>query len=236
MANIYIYSDESGTFDYKHCEYFVYGGVVFLNKEERDLAIREYLSLERNIRKYELNNEKGEIKASKISNRSKRRLLGVHRRCECFPFSIVIHSPNLKQKENISNNSKTKQRYLDWAYKMGVKKVLLELIHKKKINPDDENSLFFFMDEHQSATDGKYELRESLDMEFNLGTYNYDWNVFYGPLFSKHKAQIQCEFCDSKTNVMVRFADIISNYSWHKALDGKISDCASEGFTVKMLP
>ena len=32
--DIYVYSDESGVFDINHNEYYVYGGVIFLNKNE----------------------------------------------------------------------------------------------------------------------------------------------------------------------------------------------------------
>jgi hypothetical protein len=30
------------------------------------------------------------------------------------------------------------------------------------------------MDEHTTATDGRYELREALEMELKIGPYNYD--------------------------------------------------------------
>ncbi len=238
MSCIYIYSDESGTFDYKHCKYFVYGGVVFLSKKEKNLATREYLSIEREIRKRKerFNNPEEEIKASKLNNASKRRLLGVYKRCICYPFAIVIHSPSLKQKENIAKSTKTKQRYLDWAYKIGIKKVLEELINKGEINPNSDNQIRFFMDEHQSATDGRYELQEALDAELNIGTFNYDWMKFYGPIFPNKRAQIICEFCDSKTNVMIRLADIIANYAWHKSLSDKKQDLIENGFITKFLP
>lgn len=36
--NLYIYSDESGVFDNKHEKYFVFGGLIFLSKFEKDNA------------------------------------------------------------------------------------------------------------------------------------------------------------------------------------------------------
>jgi len=35
---IFIYSDESGVFDKKHNDLFVYGGIILLSKEQRDQA------------------------------------------------------------------------------------------------------------------------------------------------------------------------------------------------------
>lgn len=35
--NIYVYSDESGVFDKAHNDYFVFGGLILLGTEERDV-------------------------------------------------------------------------------------------------------------------------------------------------------------------------------------------------------
>ena len=51
--NIYIYSDESGVFDQKHNDFFVFGGLVFLDKESRDNETRKYMHAERVIRDIE---------------------------------------------------------------------------------------------------------------------------------------------------------------------------------------
>lgn len=133
MSNIYIYSDESGTFDYKHCEYFVYGGIVFLSKKDRDQASREYVALEKILRETIFDGSQEEIKANKLTLKEKRRLLSVSKKPYSYRFAIITHSPSLRQKDNISNNPKTKQRYLDWAYKMGIKKVVKHLIENKKM-------------------------------------------------------------------------------------------------------
>lgn len=236
MANIYIYSDESGTFDYKNYKYFVYGGILFLSKETKDEASRRYLSVERMIRKCFSFRKSEEIKASKIPFKLRKKLLAVYKKQESYPFCIVIKLNDLKQKETISSHPKSKQRYMDWAYKMGIKALLKRLISESKIDINQQNNIFFMADEHQSATDGRYELKEALEQELNIGTYNFDWGKFFEPIFYKVPAVIDFNFCNSETTTLVRLADIISNYSWHKALDGKISDCVSEGFTVKMLP
>ena len=43
--DIYVYSDESGVFDINHNEYYVYGGVIFLNKNDRDVMNRKYKNI-----------------------------------------------------------------------------------------------------------------------------------------------------------------------------------------------
>lgn len=38
--NLFIYSDESGVFDKAHNKYYVYAGLIFFNKKDKDDAIR----------------------------------------------------------------------------------------------------------------------------------------------------------------------------------------------------
>lgn len=46
--NIYIYSDESGVFDKEHNDYFVFGGLILLGKEEKENWSRKYSSIKEN--------------------------------------------------------------------------------------------------------------------------------------------------------------------------------------------
>lgn len=39
---IFVYSDESGVFDVKHNKYYVYSGVIFLNKNNKDVENKKY--------------------------------------------------------------------------------------------------------------------------------------------------------------------------------------------------
>lgn len=73
--DIFVYSDESGVFDYLHNEFFVFGGIITLGKEEKDGLIRLYKKAESSIAtKYK---EGMELKASAIttSHKSSRRAL-----------------------------------------------------------------------------------------------------------------------------------------------------------------
>lgn len=65
--DLYIYSDESGVFDKVHNEIFVFGGLVFIGKEEKEEYSRRYIAAENAIRRGKYL-KSDELKASKINN------------------------------------------------------------------------------------------------------------------------------------------------------------------------
>lgn len=204
--NIFVYSDESGVFDVKHNDLFVFGGVILLSKEDKELLSRKYTSAENRTRAKRDYSKQQEIKASFVSNTDKLELYKAL--SDCYKFGVVV-----KQKEvnpNIFNDKKSKQRYLDYAYKIGVKRALEELLRNKVIRADDVENIYFFVDEHSTATNGRYELKESLEHEFKHGTFNGSWSIYYPPLFPKAKL-IDLKFCDSASVLLVRAADIVAN-------------------------
>ena len=71
--NIFVYSDESGVLDKAHNDIFAFGGLVFLSKDEKDIASRKYHAAERIVRN---SGDYGnvEIKASTIIAKEKRKL------------------------------------------------------------------------------------------------------------------------------------------------------------------
>lgn len=204
--NIYIYSDESGVLDKKHNEYFCFGGVVFLSKDERDIAVRKYLSAENAVRRSEGKATNQEVKANSVSNKNKGKL---YRSLNSFDkFGAIIKQEWLS--DRLFANKKEKQRYLDWAYKMAVKEKLKAMISAGAIEPEKVKNIYFYIDEHSTATNGIYELRESLEREFKFGVSNFAYNSFYLPLFPSLDS-VSVKFCDSKNNVMVRAADVVAN-------------------------
>ena len=76
-------------------------------------------------------------------------------------FGIVINQKNVL--DRIFMSKKDKQRYLDYAYKVGLKKALQRLIKEEKINPGEIETIHIYNDEHSTATNGRYELREGLE-------------------------------------------------------------------------
>lgn len=119
----------------------------------------------------------------------------------------------------IFDNKKSKQRYLDDAFKIGLKRYLESLICTKEINADVVEHIFVFADEHTTATDGRYELREALENEFKIDTFNFGRNMFSPPVFPNIK-DVQLRFCNSSSNLLVRAADIVANKVFHWARSG----------------
>lgn len=226
--DLFIYSDESGVFDKAHNEIFVYGGLIFLGKEEKDDHNRKYLTAEKAIRfgKYSYDEE---LKACKINNKEKGKLYRSLN--QVIRFGIVINQKNVL--DRIFMSKKDKQRYLDYAYKVGLKKTLQRLIKEGRINPDEIETIHIYNDEHSTATNGRYELREGLEQEFKLGTYNLRYDKFFPPVFEKMKG-IDLLFCDSNKVTLIRAADIVANRIYFMALNRKLENM--EGIYLSTLP
>lgn len=204
--DIYVYSDESGVFDRQHNEYFVFSGLVALSYSEADEATRRYQHAEKLIKAKEGLANDDEAKACCLSNSGKSKLF---RSLNNFhKFGVVIHQNRVNP--NIFNNKKTKQRYLDYAFKIAIKRKFEALIREGTIEPCKVSKIRFYVDEHATATDGRYELREALEQEFKIGTFNLKWSVFHEPIFPNLQS-VELHFCDSKSRAPIRAADIIAN-------------------------
>lgn len=208
--DIYIYSDESGVFDKLHNDIFIFGGIMCFGSKERDFWSRKFRAAEKAI---ESNYANGlELKAANISNKDKGKLFRSLN--QCIKFCCIINQHRVLNQ--IFLQKKDKQRYLDYAYKMAVKNAFECLIKKSVLNPDDVEHLHFYIDEHSTATSGCYELHEGLEQEFRFGTYNMKYDRFYPPIFRRLKS-VNVNFCNSKSKLLVRAADIVSNRVWHAA-------------------
>lgn len=151
--DLYIYSDESGVFDYVHNDIYAYGGLIFTSKSERDNYNRKYLSAERNISKaYPPGIE---LKASYISNKHKLKLFKATG--ECIRFGAVINEKKLIR--NIFSDKRSKQRFLDYAYKISLKNAFQQMANDSLMHFEDVRNVNLFIDEHTTATNGLYELR-----------------------------------------------------------------------------
>lgn len=225
--DIYVYTDESGVFDKKHETIYVYGGVIFLTPEDKENSGRRYISTETALRKSHSNYRKGELKASRLENRHKaslfRSLNGE------IKFSIVVNIGRVH--DRIFCEKKSKQRYLDYVYKVGLKKVLQRLVADCKIETTEVDTISIFTDEHSTATNGKYELREALLNEFKYGTFNQDWNIFYPPLFEK-LSNLTVEYCNSAKKSHIRMADIIANRAYYLAKNDLFGELGEKTISI----
>lgn len=204
--DIYVYSDESGVFDRIHNDWFVFGGVIFLSKDEKDNFSRKYLHAERKLRESRSLKKSDELKATLLSNKDKAKLFRSTNKV--FKFGVSVNQKALNP--NVFKNKKNKQRYLDYVYKIALKRAFESLIKQNRIIAESVENIYVFVDEHTTATNGRYELREALEQEFKIGTFNWNYILFYPPIFRKLKS-VQVAFCDSKAKPLIRAADIIAN-------------------------
>ena len=211
--NIFVYADESGVLDPKHNDYFVFGGLIFLGKKAREDAMRKYSSVERSLRKSDPKlKDIVEIKATTVSNKQKgklfRSLNNEH------SFGVVVEQKRLK--DYVYAHKKTKQRYLDYVFKIALKRALQGLMKDGVFNASDVDNIYVRMDEHSTATDGRYELQEGLEEEFKHGTVNFDWNMYFPPIFPDMQAVV-FEMRDSAQDPLIRAADIVANRIYYCA-------------------
>lgn len=228
--DIFVYSDESGVFDKKHNQYYVYGGLIFLSKNDRNIASRKYKHAERVIRpNYDAYTE---LKAFRITNEDKGKLFRSLN--QFYKFGVVVNQTHVL--DRIYNSKKDKQRYLDYAYKIGLKRAFERMIKDQIIEPQEVKNIHIFVDEHTTATNGRYELREGLEQEFKLGTYNFDYSKDFPPIFSDLNS-LDVSFCDSSKKILIRAADIIANRLYFCAVSSSLSDIRSkEKFFLTCLP
>ena len=217
LMEIYIYSDESGVLDQKHNEFFVFGGLMFFSYAEADEATRLYQNAENIVRQQEQIDPSVEVKASSISNKSKGKLFRSLNRYH--KFGVIVRQDRVLPQ--IFLNKKSKQRYLDYVFKIAVKRKFQHLIKQNIINPNDVKRLRFYIDEHATATDGCYELREELEHEFKIGTFNPRYSKFHEPIF-KTLNSVDLKFCDSKVKTLIRAADIVANRIYFSAVSQNI--------------
>lgn len=210
---LFVYSDESGVFDKVHNEIFVFGGVIFLSKKAKDIAVRKYKHVERIIRRNEHRNTLYELKATTVKPKDRNKIYRSLNNLE--KFGVIIHQQRILK--NIFEDKKSKQRYLDYAYKICLKRKLQWLIHNQSIDPQKVTAIHVFADEHTTATNGRYELKESLEQEFKHGTYNYNYSKFFEPLFPNLQS-VEVNYCNSAKVTLVRAADITANKLYRSVL------------------
>ena len=203
---INIFLDDSGIFaaEQEH-PYFVYAGYVFVSKNDRINANREYRTLSDNIRG-EIGHY-GELKAKHlVGTKHKRSLVRVLKDYDSLACVVKLSSI----RASIMVNKLSIHRYKDYAIKIAVKRRLETLINTGRIDAGLPTELNIFIDEQHTSTDGFYNLEETIREEFVNGIRNLDYGAFHPPLFT-NTVSIKVKFCDSSGNYLIQAADILAN-------------------------
>ena len=124
---------------------------------------------------------------------------------------------------------------MDYAYKISVKRAFEELIRKRKISSNDKIRINFFVDEHSTATNGLYELKQGLLQEFKEGTFNHNFQKYFPPVFPELE-KLNLLYVDSKTNRLIRASDIIANRIYFELNGGKIENLLNNNFKISFFP
>jgi len=229
--DIFVYSDESGVFDVIHNDIFVFGGLILLGKDTKDDCSRMYSHAEKVLRVNKSADNDYELKATKLENSEKTQLFRSLNKY--FKFGVIIKQKKIHEK--IFDNKKTKQRYLDYAFKIALKKALKSLIDSGALDAQQVENIHVYVDEHTTATDGCYELREAIEQEFKHGTFNFNYGIYYQPLFPDVN-NIELKYCDSSSTRLVRAADIIANRLFYLAVTDQVYKQSRDNFYITFLP
>lgn len=97
--SIFVYGDESGVFDATHHDVFVFGGLIFLNKEARDAEYRRFIAAERKLAPlYGATDRNFELKACRLKNKHK---AGLFRSTNhCIRYAVCSRSAQ-RQREHL---------------------------------------------------------------------------------------------------------------------------------------
>lgn len=109
------------------------------------------------------------------------------------------------------------------------------MINIGQINPFEIENIYFFVDEHTTATDGLYELRESMLQEFKEGMFTSNFQTFKEPIFPNLK-NLDVKFCNSSKKPLIRAADIVSNRLYYATVNADLENLDKTKFYITRLP
>lgn len=213
--SVYFFFDDSGVFHRSEPSgFFVYAGFVFTSREELETAKRKYINANKKLKKalgvdYEL-------KAAVLENKHKRALFNAVSEYETLSVSV-----DLKRIYGyIIDKKKSRCRYKDYVLKLCVKRKLQDLIQAGTLSRDDDVHLVISIDEQLTATDGYYDLRDSIQEELQHGIANFNYGVVHEKVFTG-QVNVDILYCESKNNYLIQASDILANRIWTSYRLGK---------------
>lgn len=213
MQKVYFFFDDSGVLhENEQSGFFVYAGYVFVGESEKANAQRRYRKLVKNIK--QANNLDGELKAFGLENKHKRSLVKVLSQYESVSATVEIK----RVYPYILSDKLSRFRYKDYILKRIIKMKIQDLISHGVISADEDLSIKIFIDEQHTATNGWYDLKESITEELTKGISNFNYGHFYPPILNA-KLSVSIKYCDSKYNYLIQASDLLANYIWHQCIN-----------------
>ena len=214
---IYVRADESGVFDPIHNDFFIFAGLIFLDNQEMELTSRRFLSMERKLRQKKKYKKLPELKATLLDHADRRTLFSITE--TCLRFASII---NLKKADHkaVLSDKKSKQRYLDYAFKRGLKEAMKCMVARGSIFFDAPAEFDIILDERTTATNGKYNLADSILYEMRGEIHCMQLRTFGPALPATRKVTVR--YGNSEKEPLLRAADVLANRILHECRHGDV--------------
>lgn len=209
MQNIYINLDDSGKLSEKE-KVAIYGGIVFLDKKEKDKFITQYRSIVNNLKckychKSCLLGNCPELKHSNLKNSDRRRIINYIKKYTVV--ACIIN--NEKVYNHIISNKASRGRYCDYALRRTIKEIIIGLIKERRIDPYKPIKIILNIDEQTTKSNGYYNLKEGLIEELKYGITNFNYGANYEPIVFSD-LDIILSYQKSDKSFAVQAADLVA--------------------------
>lgn len=217
MSNeLLIYMDDSGKLN-KNENCCIYGGLFFYNKSDYINFINKYKSIIKDLQLKYYNKTNVEIKGTtKLKSKDTRRIYNLLKKQNLFGVFIDNHSLY----NFIINDKASRGRYIDYAQKRIIKKIMITLIKEHILNINKDIKLNIKIDQSKTKSNGYYNLRDSIYEELVNGISNFDYNSVLKPILNKDLI-INIRYYNSKYNYGIQASDFIAHLL-HKNYEEKI--------------
>lgn len=194
-----------------------------------NIAKRKYISANKALKK-SLGGDY-ELKAAVLMNKHKRALFNSIAEYESLSACVELG----RIYSYIIDNKKSRCRYKDYVLKLCVKRKLQDMIQMGVVRKDDDVHLFIYIDEQLTATDGYYDLRDSIREELQHGIINFNYGVVHEKVFTG-QVSVDISYCESKNNYLIQASDILANRIWTSYRIGKPELRKISGHTALTFP
>lgn len=204
----FFFFDDSGVLHKNELSgYFVYAGYVFTNRNELDSAKRKYIHANKMLKNALCVST--ELKASNLVPKHKRSLYNSVK--DYRSVAAVVEISRLY--DYVIENKKSICRYKDYILKRCIKNELELMITDGILSKNEDITISIYIDEQLTATNGYYDLRDSIKEELKHGIINFNYGISYPNVFDAN-VEVIIHYCDSSTNYMIQASDILANRIW----------------------
>lgn len=187
--------------------FFVYAGYVFTDRNDLQAARHKYINANKKLKRALARSD--ELKAATLTPKHKRALYNSVREYDMVAVVVEIS----KIYDHILAHKKSICRFKDYALKRCVKNKLEQLLNNGTLVKDEAITISIYIDEQLTATNGYYDLRDSIKEELQHGIANFDYGKIHPHLFETD-VSVNIHYCDSSKNYMIQASDILANKIW----------------------